>query len=267
MALTSAALERQSLEPWNVVLACAGCGAELTIEPDRHTADCEFCHATNVVDLGGVATCFRIATTLDEGAAHAAAVRALREHGLAQARLEAPLGQVSYVPFWSVTEPSGVRSVLALDSADLPLPHDVTQPAGQLDRLDLGGDAGFTAALLEPTVPLPAALGRLGAGREAKISLVYAPYRTATFSWGGETFELLVDLATGRVHAPLWPYVHDPRLDRRLGRLLVAALVSFTAAALLVPGLVPAVLVTLLVAVPLWWALDRSVVTSAEKAP
>ncbi len=256
-------MERPSNASWKITVPCAGCGAELAVEPDRHTVDCEFCQATSVVDLGGVATCFRLGSALDDAGTSATALRWLREQGLQETMIDLEVGRLLLIPFWSVETTEGKRSMLALDQADLPLPPDVKQPVGQLEHIDLD-EVGATN-ILEPSVPLPAAICRLGVEAEgAEISLIYAPFSLCTYAWGESSYQLLVDRAAEGVYAFAWPIMQDTRLDRRLGFLLALALALFTGLAALIPGLVLPAFVLLLVAIPMWWVLDRFIVSSRE---
>lgn len=250
-------MDPPNLVSWNLTVRCAGCGAELTVEPDRRFIDCEYCHATSVFDLGGQATCYRLRALLDEEGASAKLRSWLRQRGLGEAEEEVTFASAVLVPFWTFGDGGQQRSLLAMDQANLPLEPTMDQPAGQLEHFE----SEPTATLLEPTVPLPAALERLEARGEAppadarEMSLVYAPFLWFEYSYGGVPFQALVDAAGGAIHATAWPRPRDQRLDRALGLRLAIALVAYTTVAAVVPGLLWALLALAALSLPLWWML------------
>jgi len=249
---------------WKLTVRCAECGAELAVEPDRHFVDCDHCHATSVVDLGGTATCFRLKTAFDEEHLSGNMKRWLRKQDLKEGEENLERVEELLIPFWTFRARDGERSLLAVDRAELPLARDAQKPPGQLEPFGPEEAAAAQDAVVEPSVPLPAALTRSGLG-EATASLVYVPFVRFRYEYRGQPFQALVDAASGEVHASSWPRPFNRQLDQRLGLLLAAALVGYLGFAAL-PGVFWPLLAYVLLSAALWWALTR-VLSSSERSP
>ncbi len=247
-----------------LTVRCAGCGAELTIEPDRRFVDCEYCHATSVVDLGGIVTCFQLRKALGVDQLKGKMGAWLREHDLKDSEATLEPASSMMIPFWVVKTSKKEHSLLSVDRADLPLSKGMLKPAGQLDHFDPDEveKTNETDEIIDPSVPLAAALARLdleGDDSQEQASLIYAPFTMFTYSYQGLEHQALIDASTGKVHATSWPRPRYDHLDRRLGLLLGAALFAYVGFAMLIPGVLLPSIILLVVSAPLWWALDKAI--------
>jgi len=231
------------------------------VEPDRRFVDCPYCQASSILDLGGAATCFGLKATHDDEAARGRLAAWLRVHEV-RADVEVVGAGGLLVPYWVLGSRSTGLALLAAERADLPLPRHGRAPAGQLEHVDLESTSGEVERL-EPTMPLAAARAHLaareGGDTEATVSLVLVPFTRLEYTHRGISFEAFVDLASGEIHAGEWPRVRRGRFERRLGVLLGAALASYTAIALVVPGAIWTTAAYGVLSAGLYWAFRRLV--------
>ena len=239
------------------------------MEPDRRFADCSYCGASSVLDLGTAATCFSLEATLDEDAARAKLLASLRERELHR---DAEVLSTSrlVVPFWVLRTPGGDRALLAADRADLPLPRAGRGPAGQLGHFAEDETGGVD--VVEPTVPMPAALARLGSSASDQgtgsegvgARLVYVPFARVGYRYGGAKLEAYVDTASGAVHAASWPHARKRQLEKQLGSLLGLTVAVYVGLAALVPGALLTLIAYLVASGGLYWLFERHVVSSEK---
>lgn len=194
-------------------LRCTQCGAELHPDEGQLFVTCPSCRSAVFIDKTRVVFHWALAPTLD-----AAKARALLAQWMAgnqtvkdldkKAQL---LGQsFEYFPLWYFKrrgagnreyldlEPAAATSVTELKSLQL--------PAGDLQKYDDSLDA----QAVPPTVPLPTALGwvaRRGvpAAEIVETALVHIPVYTFKYGYQNQSYTALVEGATGRVLANLYP--------------------------------------------------------------
>jgi hypothetical protein len=193
-------------------LRCTQCGAELHPDEGQLFVACLNCNSTVYLDKSRVVFHYALAPTVDEHKA-----RGLLAQWMAGNHTVKDLDQKSqvtaqtfeYFPLWYfrrraqgkeeiVLEPAAATSVSELRRLNL--------PAGDLQRYDSGLDGQAHA----PTVPLQTALGWLqGRGLKtadiAETALVHVPLYTFKYAFNNKTYTALVEAATGKVFANVFP--------------------------------------------------------------
>lgn len=244
------------------------------MEPDRRFVDCNFCGASSVLDLGAAATCFRVRSTIDEESAVRKLRGWLREKGLQEKEIEIKTVSLLLVPFWVLDAGEGKVSLLAAETAELPLSPNARTPVGQLEGFDPEEMDFGDATLIEWTIPLSVATMRLvapvdagasGEGGKLRPSLLYAPFFSISYSYGQTPYEALVDGCSGGIHTISRPRVRDESIDRKILMLLGAAVAAFLGLATLLPGFWLVLGLYVLACLPIAWGLSRTIVTARSK--
>ncbi|MBI3158079.1 MAG: hypothetical protein HYZ26_00585 [Chloroflexi bacterium] len=192
---------------------CTQCGGELKPDQGQLFLTCPFCGSTVYLDKSKVVFHWYVAPTLDEAKARGALARWMSgNETVKDLDKKARLGGVSfrYFPLWYFKhKDAGGRERITLQPAAATSVTEVAHlqlPPGDLrkyeDRLDNDSEP--------PSVPLDAALewARRGpAVKEtpAESALVHVPLYTFKYEFSGETYTALVDAASGKVLANIYP--------------------------------------------------------------
>lgn len=204
------------------VVRCAGCGADLTPDPDRRLLRCAHCGAANLVRGRLTAPVGRLRPVLEPKDLPGALARFARRADLARTPAVAASDAI-WIPYW-VAPPAapGSPGRAAAETpdpqlAERPLPAAEAEP---LDEATAGGDGGW---IWPDTRPAPGEVLR------------YAPWFHVRLSLGGREIDAWVDRVEGEVVTaePLNP--ERLRFSPRLGAVLIA----FAAGVLLLGVFVP----------------------------
>jgi LSD1 subclass zinc finger protein len=199
--------------PITTQIPCQQCAAPLPVEQGTRFVKCEFCGATNFVDKARAVFHYALQQTVRDTDALAALRRWMAGNqtvkGLdAQAKIDA--GQFEYFPMWLVrTEQNGVERLFLEPAAALSISalKGETIPAADL----IPYDHELDAAAVEPTVPYDAMLQWLKDEQKMpdtavkEVSLVHLPLFVFKYEFKGERYTAMVDAATSRVFANIFP--------------------------------------------------------------
>ncbi|MBN1770917.1 MAG: hypothetical protein JXB32_06650 [Deltaproteobacteria bacterium] len=202
---------------------CAGCGAELALEPDRHVVRCDHCGAANLVRGRVTVPVGRLRPALGAPDLPAALARFARGADLGSVPTVAASHEL-WLPYWvSAPAAAGSPGRAAAGTADpqlaeRPLPGAETEP---VDETALGADAGW---VWPDSAPAPGEVLR------------YVPWFGVRLSAGGRELDAWVDRVDGEVVTaePLNP--ERLRFSPALGALLVAFTVGVLAVGTFVPN-------------------------------
>lgn len=194
-------------------IPCQQCAAPLPVQQGTRFVTCEFCGATNFVDKARAVFHYALQQTVRETDALAALRRWMAGNqtvkGLDAAAKINPL-QFEYFPMWLVrTKQKGDEQLFL-------------QPAAALSISDLKGetipvaslvpyDHALDAAAVEPTVPYEAMITWLKEEQNiadtaiSEVSLVHLPLFVGKYEYKGERYTAIVDAATSRVFANIYP--------------------------------------------------------------
>lgn len=196
-----------------VQVLCRQCAAPLPVEQGTQYATCEFCQTTNFIDKGRVVFHYAVRQTLRENDALAALRRWMAGNetvkGLdSQAQIEA--GRFQLFPMWLVraNQEAEERVVMepaaALSISEL---KRLTVPAASLELYDHALDN----SAIEPTVPYEMMLEWLANDHNIQpadireVSLVHLPIYLFKYSFDGRQYTAVVDAATSKVFANIFP--------------------------------------------------------------
>ena len=194
-------------------IPCQQCGAPLPIEQGTRFVKCAFCGATNFVDKARAVFHYALKQTVRDTDAVAALRRWMAGNqtvkGLdAQAKIGPP--QFEYFPMWLIrSESNGAEKVFLEPAAALSVSalKGETIPAADL----IPYDHELDAAAVEPTVPYSAMLEWLQQNQNIteaaikEVSLVHLPLFVCKYEFKGERYTAIVDAATSRVFANIYP--------------------------------------------------------------
>lgn len=199
--------------PAETQILCYQCAAVLPVEQGTQFATCEFCGTTNFVDKSGAVLHYAVRMTVPEKDAVAALRRWMGGNdtvkGLdVKAQIEPPLFQ--RFPMWMVrTTQNGKEKVILEPAAALSVIEltDLTIPASDLEPYDhtLDGEA------ITPTVPYEtvkrwlAENHNVSAGAIKEASLVHLPLYQLKYTFEERPYTAVVDAATGKVFANIYP--------------------------------------------------------------
>ena len=192
-------------------LVCTQCGGELHPDEGQHFVTCPFCSSTVYLDRSQVVFHWSLAPTLNPEQA-AAALRRWMSGSQTIKDLDKKASitsqTFSFFPLWyfkwrddkgekTALEPAAATSITELRTLNL--------PAGDLQRYDSAIDAQAEA----PSVPLQAArdwLAERAPESEVRESaLVHIPVYQFKYSFNNHTYTAVVEAATGKVLANLFP--------------------------------------------------------------
>ena len=194
-------------------ILCYQCSAPLPVEQGMQLVICDFCEATNAVDKSRVVLTFAVRQTLREDQARAALRRWMAGNATVKdldrkASIESLTLQ--RFPLWQVRAVvAGVEKVYLEPAAATSIPEvkQLTIPAADLEPFENAPDG----AAIDATVPYDAMLNWLqrdyavAPAQIQETALIFLPLFVARYSFKGERFTAVVDAASGRVLATLFP--------------------------------------------------------------
>lgn len=192
---------------------CQQCTAPLAVEQGSQFVHCTYCGTTNFVDKSKAVLTYTVRSTLTSQHALATLRRWMAGNKTVKnldkkAEIETPLFE--YFPMWLVRVQQGEREYVFLEPAAsisiTELKH-LTVPASDLQPYtdDLDGPA------IPPTVPYQAIHSWLADNHNIQgeaiqeMSLIYVPIYRYKYAFEGRTFTALVDAATSKVFANIYP--------------------------------------------------------------
>lgn len=194
-------------------ILCQQCTAVLPVEQGETITICEFCGTSNAVDKSQAVLHYVVRETVRENDAASALRRWMGGNDTVKeldkkATIQSPSYQLW--PMWFVrAETKGAEKVFLKPGAAISVLElsQLTIPAADLEPFDYT----MTAEAVEPTVPLNAVKKwladdqRIAAGAIKETSLVHLPVYVFDYSFEGRTYTAVVDAATGKVFADLYP--------------------------------------------------------------
>lgn len=194
-------------------ILCQQCTAVLPVEQGALIAVCQFCGASNAVDKSEVVLHFAARETVRENDAASALRRWMGGNDTVKdLDKKATIDQSEFQmwPMWQVrTRLNGAETVFLKPAAAISV-LDVAQmsiPASDLEPFDYE----TSAHAVNPTVPLNAVKKwlaedkQVAAGAITETSLVHLPVYIFRYSLSGRSFTAVVDAATGKVFADVYP--------------------------------------------------------------
>ncbi len=194
-------------------ITCRQCAAPLAVEQGLQFVVCRFCGATNYVDKARAVFHYQVRPTVDEAGARAALNRWMAGNATVKdLDRKAKLDSVSfqYFPMWLVrAERAGSERVLLKPAAALSV--------SELAKLDIPAadlapfDAGASGAIIPPSVPYETMQQWLFDDQNLQpemireVALVHLPIYLAKYTFGGKPYTALIDAATSRVFANIFP--------------------------------------------------------------
>lgn len=204
-------MDRNTL-PANV-FNCTQCGGELHPDEGQIFLTCPFCSSAVYLDKSRVVFHQYLAPTLDESKARAALARWMAgNQTVKDLDKKSSISEVSfeYFPIWyfKYRQGNGKEEILLEPAAATSVSEirHLRLPAGDLRKYDPSLDSQAHP----PTVPLEAALNwlserRIPKNEIAEQALVHIPVYTFKYAFQGRIYTALVEAATGRVIANLFP--------------------------------------------------------------
>ncbi len=199
--------------PPETTILCQQCTAVLPVEQGALIAVCAFCGASNAVDKSEVVLHFAARETLREPEAAAALRRWMGGNDTVKnLDRKATIGQPAFElwPLWQIRARLQDQEKVYLKPAAAISVLDITQmsiPAADLEPFDYE----ISAEAVSPTVPLNAvkkwlaADQGISAGAISETSLVHLPVYIFPYSFNGRSYTAVVDAATGKVFADIYP--------------------------------------------------------------
>lgn len=194
-------------------LRCTQCGAELHPDEGQLFVTCPSCNSAVFIDKTRVVFHWALAPTVDANKARGLLAQWMAGNQTVKdldKKAQVVSQTFEYFPLWyfkrrgagerdSVDlEPAAATSVTELKRLQL--------PAGDLQKYDPGLDA----QAVPPTVPLPTALGWVAqrgvpAVEISETALVHVPLYTFKYTFQNQIYTALVEAATGRTLANIFP--------------------------------------------------------------
>jgi hypothetical protein len=205
--------ESSTIAPPSTQLLCRQCAALLLVEQGSHYVTCGFCGATNYVDKGRALFHYVVRETVRENEALAALRRWMAGNqtvkGLdRQAKIESPV--LELFPMWLIRAvQNGEEKVVMEPAAAISISElkQLTIPAADLEPYD----HSFDSTAVAPTVPYEMMLRwladdhKIGQGDIREVSLVHLPIYLCKYDFQGRRYTAVVDAASGKVFANLFP--------------------------------------------------------------
>ena len=197
-------------------LRCTQCGSELHPDEGQVFVTCPNCNSTVYVDKSRVVFHYAVAPTVDEAKARTLLAQWMAGNATVKDldKKSQLVGQTfGYFPLWYFKRKAGSRDEVRLEAAAATSVSELrtlTLPAGDLRPYD----ATLDSQAEPPSVPLETALGWLRergvppneVGADAlESALVHIPLYTFKYSYNGQTYTALVEAATGRTLANIFP--------------------------------------------------------------
>lgn len=194
-------------------ILCKQCGAVLHVETGSQFVVCEFCNTTNYVDKSQVVLHYAVRPTIRDNDAEAALRRWMAGNATVKdLDKKATIAKPSYelFPMWMIRvkrqdkEEVYLEPAAALSISEL---KQMTIPAADLETFDHTLDSSAIA----PTVPYEAMLRwliddhKVQREQVKEASLVHLPIYVFKYDFGGRRYTALVDAATSKVFANIFP--------------------------------------------------------------
>jgi hypothetical protein len=202
----------ESAVPLNLI-TCAQCGGELHPDEGQSFLECPYCGSAVYLDKSQVVFHWYLATTLDEAKARTALARWMAgNQTVKDLDKKARLVGISFefFPLWYFKRrDSAGKEVILLEPAAATSVTELRQlnlPAGDLRKYESSLDSQSHL----PTVPMQAALGWLDrrsipSQEVVEKALVHIPLFHCKYDYQGKTYTAIVEAATGRVFANIFP--------------------------------------------------------------
>ena len=199
--------------PVAIQVNCRQCAAPLTVEQGQPFVVCRFCGATNYVDKSRAVFHYQVRSTVDEKDARAELNRWMAGNATVKdLDRKAKVDSVSfqYFPLWLVrAEQAGLEHVVLKPAAALSISElaKIDIPAADLVPFAVS-DAG---SVIPPTVPYEMMQQWLLDDQNLQpemireVALVHVPIYVAKYTFGGKSYTALVDAATSKVFANIYP--------------------------------------------------------------
>ncbi|MGQ0601380.1 MAG: hypothetical protein ACT4QE_06745 [Anaerolineales bacterium] len=193
-------------------LRCTQCGAELHPDEGQFFVTCANCHSTVFVDKSRVVFHYTVAPTVDEAKARSLLAQWMAGNDTVKDldKKAQVTGQTfNYFPVWYFKRRFGPHEEIMLEIAAATSVSELRSlrlPAGDLRPYDSGLDSQAEP----PGVPLNTALGWLKERgvpqvQVAESALVHIPLYTFKYAFNNQTYTALVEAATGRTLANIFP--------------------------------------------------------------
>jgi LSD1 subclass zinc finger protein len=191
---------------------CRQCAAVLPVEQGTQFVSCAFCSATNFVDKGRTVFHYVVRETMRENDAVAALRRWMGGNdtvkGLdSQAKIDAPV--LELFPMWLIrTVKNGEEKVVMEPAAALSVSElkHLTVPAADLQPFH-----ETAVTIVTPTVPYDMMVQwltndyQIQPNEIREVSLVHLPIYHCKYEFQGRRYTAVVDAATSRVFANIFP--------------------------------------------------------------
>ena len=192
---------------------CQQCAAVLPVEQGTQFVTCHYCGTTNFVDKTRAVFHYAVRPTVQAEAALAALRRWMAGNATVKdldqkATIEPPTFE--YFPMWLVRARQGEQERLFLEPAAAMSVSELKQlslPAADLEPYD----PQMQATAIVPTVPLTAMRDWLVDDHQMQpadireVSLVHVPLFICKYSFNGQRYTAVVDAATSKVFANIYP--------------------------------------------------------------
>jgi LSD1 subclass zinc finger protein len=199
--------------PPTTQINCRQCAAPLPVEQGTQFVTCAFCGATNFVDKTRAVFHYSVRATVREADALSALRRWMAGNATVkgldrQAKIESPAFE--YFPLWMIRlAQDGQERVLLKPAAALSVSEleHVVIPAADLAPYD----SALNATIVPPSVPYETMQQwlsddhKVGSDAVREVSLVHVPVYKCKYEYGGRRYTALVDGATSRVFANIYP--------------------------------------------------------------
>ncbi len=192
---------------------CRQCAAPLAVEQGMQFVVCQFCGATNYVDKSRAVFHYQVRPTVNEAEARAALNRWMAGNATVKdldRKSKVDSIAFQYFPMWLVrAERAGAERVLLKPAAALSI--------SELAKLDIPAsdlvpfDAHVSGTIIPPTVPYETMQRWLMDDQNVQLemireaALVHVPIYLAKYTFGGKSYTALIDAATSRVFANIYP--------------------------------------------------------------
>lgn len=196
----------------SAIFNCTQCGGELHPDEGQFFVTCPYCNSTVYLDKARVVFHWRLAPTLDDNAAAASLARWMAGNDTVKDldKKSRILGRTfQYFPVWYFKIKSDGKEQIFLEPAaatSITELRNLNLPAGDLQKYD---DALIPQSI-EPSVPLDAALTwlaqkQVNTKQVTESALVHIPIYTFKYGFKDQAFTAVVEAATGRTLANLFP--------------------------------------------------------------
>ncbi|MBW8009964.1 MAG: hypothetical protein FVQ83_01810 [Chloroflexi bacterium] len=195
-------------------LNCTQCSGELHPDEGQIFLTCPFCNSTVFLDKSKVVFHWYLSPTLDASKAQSALARWMAGNQTVKdldkkAHIEGHTFE--YFPLWYFkhTTPDGKEEIIIQPAAATSVSElrNLNLPAGDLKKYNPSLDS----EAYPPNVPLDAALGWLSDEKDvskteiAESAIVHVPLFTFKYNFKGRIYTSVVEAATGRVLANIFP--------------------------------------------------------------